>query len=262
MTRNNIRLRRKIVEMVVSANEGHIPSSFSIIDIVEVLYRCVLQVSSEDPAAAERDFFVLSKGHGAAALYVVLKEHGFLHDSDIQRYGLVGGILGGHPDSTKVPGVEASTGSLGHGFPFSVGLAMGQKIKGNPGRVIALVGDGECQEGTIWESAHVAANRGLDNLCVVVDWNGSGAQLTPQDNLPAKWAAFGWDVVEIDGRDTVAIEKTFQDYRRRGRGVSPLAVVAHTVKGKGVSFIEGHGKWHHRVPDPIELAEIMKELAE
>jgi transketolase len=139
---------------------------------------------------------------------------------------------------------------------------MGQKIKGNPGRVIALVGDGECQEGTIWESAHVAANRGLDNLCVVVDWNGSGAQLTPQDNLPAKWAAFGWDVVEIDGHDTVAIEKTFQDYRRRGRGVSPLAVVAHTVKGKGVSFIEGHGKWHHRVPDPIELAEIMKELAE
>lgn len=253
-------LRIKIVEMVVSAGEGHIPSSFSIVDVLEVLYRRVLNISPSSVNSPERDFFVLSKGHGAAALFAVLHKFGFLDDGQIAGYGKSGGILGGHPDSTQVPGVEASTGSLGHGFPFSVGVALGQRIRRSKSRVYALLGDGECQEGTIWEAAHVGANQRLGNLCAIVDWNRSGAQLTPIDDLPAKWAAFGWDVVEIDGHDGNEIEEALARTKGRPMHGSPLMIVAHTVKGKGVTFLEGHGPWHHKVPDPSELSEILGAL--
>jgi transketolase len=251
----------KIVEMVVSAGEGHIPSSFSIVDILEVLYRRILDVDSRLLGSLERDFFVLSKGHGAAALFAVLHKFGFLDDAQIGSYGKSGGILGGHPDSTQVPGVEASTGSLGHGFPFSVGIALGQKIRQSNSKVYALLGDGECQEGTIWEAAHVAANQRLGNLCAIVDWNKSGAQLTPIDDLPAKWAAFGWDVLEVDGHDVIQVEETLLRAKERPTLGSPLALVAHTVKGKGVSFLEGHGVWHHKVPNGSELAQIVEALS-
>jgi len=257
----NVGLREKIVEMVVRSGEGHIPSSFSIIDILEVLYRDVLRLEPATIESPDRDFFILSKGHGAAALFSVLHEFGFISSEDLSNYGLPGAILGGHPDSSKVPAVEASTGSLGHGLPFAVGVALGQKISAAPSRVFALVGDGECQEGTVWESAHVAANRGLGNLCVIVDWNRSGAQLTPIDNLPAKWSAFGWDVVEVDGHDKTELRQIFDEFvTTRGRD-QPLAVIAHTIKGKGVSFTEGHGRWHHRVPDSREYEAIMGELS-
>ena len=256
----NSDLRIKIVEMVVSAGEGHIPSSFSIVDILEFLYRQVLNISPSTVNSPDRDFFVLSKGHGAAALFAVLHKFDFLDDGQIAGYGKSGGILGGHPDSTRVPGVEASTGSLGHGFPFSVGVALGQKIRQQKGRVYALLGDGECQEGTIWEAAHVGVNQRLGNLCAIVDWNRSGAQLTPIDDLPAKWAAFGWDVVEIDGHDQNEIEQALMPTRERPRQGNPLAIIAHTVKGKGASFLEGHGLWHHKVPNPSELSEILGAL--
>lgn len=256
----NSELRIKIVEMVVAAGEGHIPSSFSIIDILEVLYRRVLNVSPANVDDLDRDFFILSKGHGAAALFAVLHSFGFLDDHQIAGYGRPGGILGGHPDATQVPGVEASTGSLGHGFPFSVGVALGQKIRQSDSKVFALLGDGECQEGTIWEAAHVAANQQLGNLCSIVDWNRSGAQLTPIDDLPAKWAAFGWDVVEVDGHDVLQIEQTLLRAKERSTKDSPLAVIAHTVKGKGVQFLEGHGIWHHKVPNDTEQAQIIGAL--
>ena len=168
----NTDLRLKIVEMIKTSGEGHIPSSFSIVDIINYLYENVLRYDSKRPRWNDRDFFILSKGHGCAALYVVLEKFKFITRHDIVKYSTSGGILGGHPDLTVVPGVEASTGSLGHGFPTGVGLALGTKIKRKDNRVYVLVGDGECHEGTIWESANIAANLKLGNLTVVVDWNG------------------------------------------------------------------------------------------
>ncbi len=188
-----------------------------------------------------------------------MHKHGFLTDQDIADYSTSRGILGGHPDTTKVPGAEASTGSLGHGFPTAVGLALGLRIQGLNNRVFALLGDGECHEGTIWESANVAANLKLGNVCAIIDWNGSAAQLMPRDELPIKWTAFGWDVQVIDGHSQAEMKAAFERLEFKSVG-TPKAIVARTVKGRGVSFTEGHGKWHHRIPDDTEMADIIKEL--
>lgn len=255
----NTQLRLRIVEMVRRSGEGHIPSSFSILDIIEHLYAKVLRVDAGNPDDPDRDYFYLSKGHGAAALFVVLRERGFLKESDLEAFSTAGGILGGHPDRTTVPGVEASTGSLGHGFPTAVGTALGLRILGRDNRVFALLGDGECHEGTVWESANVAANLQLGNLCAIVDWNGSAAQLMPLDDQPAKWRAFGWDVMEIDGHSAEDINRAFSSLNFAAHG-TPTAVIAHTVKGKGVSFLEGHGRWHHRTPNDEEWRLIQEEL--
>lgn len=255
----NKKLRRNIVEMVVRGRNGHIPSAFSIVDIVAALYGSHLNVRADDPDWAGRDYFILSKGHGCVALYAVLREHGFLTDPDIEGFCRKGGILGEHPDMTKVPGVEASTGSLGHGLPFAVGIALGLRIQGMDNRVFVLCGDGECHEGTIWEAAHVARNRTLGNLCVIVDWNQSGQQLLPIDDLPAKWRAFGWQADVVDGHDEEALNHAIAAHEFRRDGV-PRAIVARTVKGKGVPMLEGHGPWHHRIPGPDELAIIERAL--
>ena len=252
-------LRLKIAEMVQASGEGHIPSSYSIVDILDHLYGKVLRVDPTDPKSPQRDFFILSKGHGAAGYFVVLHKYGFLTDKDIADYSTSRGILGGHPDTTKVPGAEASTGSLGHGFPSAVGIALGLRIQSNDNRVFALLGDGECHEGTIWESANVAANQKLGNLCVIVDWNGSAAQLMPHDDLPAKWTAFGWDVHMVDGHDQLELNRVFSGLSFSANG-RPKAVIARTVKGKGVTMTEGHGRWHHRIPDSEEMDIIRKEL--
>ena len=252
-------LRLEIVQMVKRSGEGHIPSSFSIIDIIDYIYEHELNYDNTDLSWTDRDYFILSKGHACAALYVVLRKYGVLSDKDIEDYGTADGILGGHPDSTRIPGVEASTGSLGHGFPSAVGLALGLRILNQRNRVFVLVGDGECHEGTVWEAAHVANNLELGNLCVIVDWNGSAAQLMPQDNLPEKWKAFGWNTIEMDGHSTSEFDKTFSglDYSLIGK---PKAIIAHNIKGKGVSFIEGHGPWHHRIPSDDEMKLIVEEL--
>lgn len=257
--KRNADLRLKIAQMVARSGEGHIPSSYSIVDIIDHLYGKVLRIDPKDPRSSERDYFILSKGHGCGALYAVLHKYGFLSDQDLLEYSTATGILGGHPDMTKVASIEASTGSLGHGFPTAVGVALGLRIQRRANRVFALMGDGENHEGTIWESANVAANLRLGNLCGIVDWNGSAAQLMPLDDLPAKWAAFGWDVVVIDGHSSDELVGTFDllDMSPIGR---PKAVICKTVKGKGVSFIEGHGKWHHRVPNNEELKLISEEL--
>jgi len=243
--------------MVYQSGEGHIPSSFSVLEILETLYKSVLQFDSERPDYKERDFFVLSKGHGAAALFAVLHSYGFLTDADIHEYGSPKGILGGHPDSTRVPGAEFSTGSLGHGLPMSVGVAMGLKIDSLRNQVFVLVGDGECHEGTVWESANVATNNKLDNLTVIVDWNGSAAQLMPQDDLPAKWEAFGWETLVIDGHAANEIQNAALKPRIEG---TPRAIIAKTTKGFGVDFIMGHGQWHHRIPSEEEMSSIRNVL--
>ena len=220
-------LRRRIVQMITKAGEGHIPSAFSIVDIIANLYEKVLTPD---------DYFILSKGHGCAALYAVLEKRGVIRPEDIDAYGTFNGVLGGHPDRTKAPGVLCSTGSLGHGFPMAVGLALGLKIQKKPGRVYVLIGDGECHEGTTWEAARVAPHLDLD-LCVIVDDNKSAEQLIPNSNLEEQFKAFGWNEGNC------------------------VAIVAATTKGDGVSFIEGHGKWHHRIPNPQEFKAIMAELA-
>lgn len=253
-------LRKKIVEIVYKSKEGHIPSSFSIVDIINHIYEYELSFDASKPDWHDRDFFILSKGHGCAALYVVLEKFGFITSKDLRDYGSTNGILGGHPDLTKVPGAEASTGSLGHGFPTATGLALGLRIQKKKNKVFCLVGDGECHEGTIWESANVGANLMLGNLCTIVDWNKSAAQLMPIDDIPSRWEAFGWDTFVIDGHSNKELRETFSnlDFSLNSK---PKVVICNTIKGKGVSFLEGHGLWHHRIPSAEEFIQINQELS-
>lgn len=245
--------------MICTSGEGHIPSSFSIVDIIEYLYGNVMEIDPKNSKSKERDFFILSKGHGAAALYVVLEKYGFLSESDLALYGKISGILGGHPDSTKVPGVEASTGSLGHGFPMATGIALGLKIQKRSNKVFCLVGDGECQEGTVWESANIASNQKLDNLTVIVDWNESAQQLMPIENLEDRWSSFGWATSVADGHSFKSLKESMTFLKKSPTG-KPKVILARTVKGKGVPFLEGHGIWHHKIPNSEELQQIKAVL--
>lgn len=253
-------LRKKIVDMVVSGKDGHIPSAFSILDIITLLYRDILKFDAKNPESLDRDYFILSKGHGCLSLYVNLHRHGFINDSDIEMFCKHGGILGEHPDRTKVPGAEASTGSLGHGLSFAVGICMGLKINELSNRMFVLVGDGECQEGTVWEAANVARNRRLGNLCAIVDWNQSAMQLLPIDDMPKKWEAFGWKVQVVDGHNEEELTNALNNIDFKSDGI-PSVIVAKTIKGKGVPMLEGHGIWHHRIPNAKEYEEIMEALS-
>lgn len=252
-------LRRKIVDMVVSGQDGHIPSAFSILDIITLLYRDVLKFDAKNPESIDRDYFILSKGHGCLSLYVNLHRHGFITDHDIKMFCKNGGILGEHPDRTKVPGAEASTGSLGHGLSFAVGIMLGLKIQKRTNRMFVLLGDGECHEGTVWEAANVARNQNLGNLCAIVDWNQSAMQLLPNDDMPSKWSAFGWNVQVIDGHSEQEISRAIGNISFAA-DKAPSVIIAKTIKGKGVKLLEGHGIWHHRIPNQLEYAQIMKEL--
>lgn len=253
-------LRRKIVNMVVSGRNGHIPSAFSIVDILETLYSGFLKYDPQNPTDPNRDYFILSKGHGCVALYSVLHKHGFLSDKDVAEFCKPNCMLGEHPDCNKVPGVEASTGSLGHGFPFATGIALGLRIRGLNNRVVTLVGDGECQEGTVWEAAAIAAHRKLGNLCVIVDHNNSGDQILGMEPFVDKWKAFGWEAHEIYGHSDVDLKATLDSMTFSKEG-QPKVIVARTTKGRGVKMIEGHGPWHHKIPNPEEYKMIMEALA-
>jgi len=253
-------LRKKVVQMVFAGKDGHIPSSFSIVEILKVLYEHCLRFDAQNPEWPDRDYFILSKGHGCVALYVILHKHGFLTDQDIDLFCKPGGILGEHPDCTKVPGIEASTGSLGHGFPFAMGIALGLRLRRMANKVYALIGDGECNEGAIWETALVAANLNLGNLCCIVDNNGSAATILPVHPLKPKWEAFGWETQEINGHSESEIRAAFGRLSFSWEG-KPKVIIANTLKGKGVPMLEGHGPWHHRIPDEQELEIIMEALS-
>jgi transketolase len=259
-TMDNNHYRKRIVDMVVEGKMGHIPSSFSIVDIISTLYKYHLKFDPANPQWEERDCFILSKGHGCLALYVVLRQMGFLTEDDLKNFCTPGGILGEHPDFSRVPGVEASTGSLGHGLPFAVGIALGYKIQQRPNKVYALVGDGECHEGTIWEAANVANNLQLGNLCVIIDWNGSAAQLMPKDKLPEKWEAFGWKTQVVDGHSESDLKEALSNIESNSHG-TPHVLIAKTIKGKGVPLLEGHGPWHHKIPNEEEYKIIMEALS-
>lgn len=253
-------LRRQIVDMVVSGRNGHIPSAFSILDVVTLIYDKILKFDANDPLSADRDFFFLSKGHGCLALYVNLYRHKFITDEDIEQFCKRGGRLGEHPDMLKVPGVECSGGSLGHGISFALGVALGHRIQKKNNRSFVLIGDGESHEGTVWEAAHVARNLKLGNLCVMVDWNQSGMQLLPHDDLPQKWRAFGWNTIVVNGHDEQELINAFEKIEFQDEGI-PTAIILQTIKGFGVPLLEGHGYWHHRVPNEEEYAEIMRVLS-
>jgi transketolase len=251
------KLKRQIVQVSSSAREGHVPSALSILDLVWVLYDQVLKVDpnrSNDPMS---DRFVLSKGHASLALYAVLAEKGFFSPEDLSTFCSYESKLGGHPDCNKVPGVEASTGSLGHGLPMAVGMALGSKIQHIENRVFCLVGDGESNEGTIWESALLAAHHQLSNLCCIVDYNHSTDRALKVGDIAEKFKSFGWEAIEIDGHDHEQIYRALTHYHPN----RPLAIVAETIKGNGIKRMENEPAWHHRSPNDNELNEILKELS-
>lgn len=244
--------------MVYYSGEGHIPSALSIADILYILYDRILNVNPRQPDSEDRDYFVLSKGHGCAALYSILVEKGFFDRDELKSYCKKNSFLGGHPDRNKVPGVEASTGSLGHGFPIAIGIALSMKIRKRKNKVFTLIGDGESNEGSIWESAQVATNLKLDNLIVIVDNNNSQRYSAKFDYINT-WKSFGWETSEVDGHDHVVLEKTIEKYLNIKD--KPKVIIANTVKGKGVSLMENNPEWHHKCPDDESYQKIIAELA-
>ncbi|MFH0942902.1 MAG: transketolase [Candidatus Beckwithbacteria bacterium] len=238
-------LKKEIIQMAYQAQEGHIPSAFSILDILWVLYDRVLN----------KDYFILSKGQAALGLYVVLAEKKFFPKAWLNDFGKAKSHLGGHPDSRQVPGVVASTGSLGHGLPMAVGMAVGLKILKKKNKVYCLIGDGEANEGSIWEAAMLGAHHQLNNLVCIVDYNHSSDRALNLGDLGEKFASFGWQIIEIDGHNHQEIEKAL-----KLKTDKPLAIIARTIKGKGVEQLENNPAWHHRAPTKAEMELILKEL--
>jgi transketolase len=251
--------------MIHKAGSGHTGSSLSCADLLTCLYYAEMRHYSFEPDWPARDRLVLSKGHAAPCLYAVLKHCGYITQRDLDRLRQLNSILQGHPDSRRCPGVEASTGSLGQGLSVAHGMALALRDDENGPRVYAVLGDGECQEGQIWEAAMSAAHYGSANLCAIVDYNGlqidgEVEQIMRLEPLADKFAAFGWNVLQIDGHDVPAILEALD--RARACEDRPTAIVARTVKGKGVSFCEGQVAWHGKAPNDRQLAAALAELGE
>ncbi len=242
-------LRRMMVRMLAAGGRGHVGAAFSIVEILRVLYDDVLKYDPKNPRWPDRDRFILSKGHGCLALYVLLADKGFFAEAELWKFCASDGILGGHPEYGKVPGVEASTGSLGHGFSMGVGFALAAKLDGRRHRIFIVLGDGECSEGTIWEAALCASKYKLDQLTLLVDYNkqqtyGTIAEVQDLEPFAAKWEAFGFSVREVNGHDVDALKNTLAAVPLAAQ--KPTAIICHTIKGKGVSFIERNLSWHHK----------------
>lgn len=257
------RLRRLVIESVAAAGSGHPGGSLSAAEIVSTLYFHVLRLDPKNPDWRERDRFVLSKGHAAPLLYAALAERGFFSVEELSRLRKIDSFLQGHPHMGETPGVEMSTGSLGQGLSVACGMALGLKLDGLNSRVYALLGDGEIQEGQIWEAAMAASHYKLDNLLALIDHNGlqiDGPVSEVMSPIPIaqKWRAFGWKVFEIDGHDPAQILWVC-DRARETKG-KPSVAVAYTVKGKGVSFMENQVHWHGKAPKGEELQKALREL--
>ena len=255
-------IRKKIFVQAHHAGGGHMGASFSMADIISVLYfDGVLKYDASNPEWEGRDKFILSKGHASYALYAVLAKAGYFPENELLHVGQPGSKFGGHPKLHEIPGVEASTGALGHGLSFAIGIAYANKADNKKSHVYVVLGDGECQEGSVWEGALSAPTLELDNLTVIVDHN----KLQAMDDLENivhmkpfvdKWKAFGWNAVEIDGHDCSQIREALLT-RQIGK---PTLVIANTVKGKGVSFMENVPIWHYRMPNEQEFPILMEEL--
>lgn len=247
---NMKKMKEKIIEIAAKSGEGHIPSAFSILDILWVLYSQIL-----DKDHVNKDHLILSKGHASLGLYAVLTEKGLIKQEEFDTFGEFNSILGGHPDRTKIPNVEASTGSLGHGLPIAVGIALGMKIKKQKNKVYSIIGDGESNEGTIWESALLASHHKLNNLYCIVDYNHSGDRALKLGDLKKKFKSFGWDTISINGHCHEEIYKALTK-----KSDKPIAIIANTIKGYGSKIMENNPEWHHKSPDQEELEKILKEL--
>lgn len=256
-------MRRRLLKMIVDAGQGHPGGDLSSADIVAALYFDILRINPEKPTAPDRDRFVLSKGHCTGVLYTALAGSGFFPEAELDSYLKPESRLNGHPNRTYLPGVETNTGPLGHGLPVGVGIAVAGQIDAADYRVFVLTGDGELQEGSMWEAAMFAGHRGLGNLTVIVDRNRlqQGARTEETNSLEPladKWRAFGWDVVEVDGHDHAALLATF-DAAAEARS-RPRVIIANTFKGQGVSFMRDQAGWHHGVPNAEQYAQAIAEL--
>lgn len=255
-------LRKKIYQIAHFAGGGHIVSAFSITEIISVLYfGGVLKYDPKRPLWEERDKFILSKGHACYALYAALAKAGYFEEHELYSVGKPGSCFGGHPKLQEIPGVEASTGALGHGLSFGIGIAFANKIDKKTSHTYVLLGDGECQEGSIWEGALSAPTLELDNLTVIIDHNKLQAMdelehIIKMGSFSEKWKSFGWNVEEIDGHNTNEIYAAVTTRVKQ----KPTLIVANTIKGKGVSFMENTPIWHYRMPNEEELQILMKEL--
>lgn len=258
-------LRRQIIEMIFKAKASHLASAYSVLDILIYLYNFVFKIDPKDPKNKNRDRFILSKGWGASALYVVLADKGFFDKKELGTYCMNGSRLVGITTMSGVPGIEATTGSMGHGLPVGGGMAVAGKKMKSKHRVFVVISDGELDEGSTWEAILFAGHNHLDNLIVIVDYNGWQSfgrtrDVLNLDPLADKFKAFGWEVAEADGNDFSSLGKAFSRIPiKKGK---PTAIIAHTVKGKGVSFVEDRNEWHYKYPNESDLAAALKELSQ
>jgi transketolase len=253
-------LRNLVIDALEGGERGHVGSSMSLIEIVRVLYDDILKQCPAEPHWPERDRCILSKGHGCLALYALLADHGYFPKDTLKTFCRFDSILGGHPDRSLVAGVEASTGSLGHGLSIGVGMALSARMKKQSYRVFVIMGDGEINEGSVWEAALAAGKHGLSNLIAIIDYNkiqsyGETRAVQPLEPLLDKWEAFGFDAVEVDGHDVEKLRETFAVRLYQNR---PLAVICHTVKGKGISYAEHDPNWHHVNKVTPQMADEMR----
>jgi transketolase len=265
MDERSIYLRKMIIDSFKDAGKGHVGGSMSAIDIIRVLYDDIMRYRPKEPMWEGRDRFILSKGHSCFALYAILADKGFFPKEVLSTFSRQGSILGGHPERGKVPGIEASTGALGHGCSIGIGMALAAKMKKRDTKIFVMVGDGECNEGSVWEAALCASKHKLSNLKIIVDYNkvqSSGPTYDVLDLEPIadKWKSFGFNTLEINGHNLSEIRQSFQNHTESAN--QPTAVICHTIKGKGISFAENTAKWHYKRIKPGEIDKINAALEE
>ena len=258
------KLRGRIIETSHKAEIPHLGSCLSCVDILIVMYFSILRIDVTNPRAQERDRFILSKGHGAPALFQVLAARGFYPEEMLETYGEDGSVFAEHPPAPDyLAGIEAATGSLGHGLSIGLGMALAARIQKKEYNVYVVLSDGECNEGAVWEAALFAAAQNIHNLCIVIDFNkwqatGRSCEIMALNSLSEKWSAFGWNVSEVNGHDMQELIQSLEKFPAENQ--KPTAIIAHTIKGKGISFMEDDNNWHYCIPTKEQVLAAQQEL--